>query len=89
MGKVALICVGILCGTIGLVYWAYRHDLEQLSQFYSERADTEMRLRAYQICLDMEEHPEDWKNKSLKLPCDLDPEALRSIIPDFETSVED
>ena len=37
----------------------------------------------------MEEHPEDWSDKSLKPPCDLDPDALRSIIPDFESAVED
>jgi hypothetical protein len=75
--------------TLGLISWAYRHDVQQLQEFYDKRDSVELQLRTYEICLDMQENPNNWTNKALRPPCFLDTDALHKIIPDYEGALLD
>jgi hypothetical protein len=69
------------------IAFVYQHDAKQLEDFYRRRDSDEMKLRSMRVCLDMQLHPENWRNKLLRPPCEFDVDALRYWIPEYENAV--
>jgi hypothetical protein len=82
----AAICTAIL----GVVAWGYYYDAHALPGMSEKRVEVLIRLRTTKICLDMETHPERWRDSGLKSPCTgYGADELEEQIADLEGALED
>lgn len=69
--------------TLVAVAWGYHYDAKKLPTWFEQRNELIRRLRTNKICLDMEAHPEHWRNAEFENPCiGYDSDDLRKEIAD-------